>query len=96
MYVETSQSSSPSESKLKLYKEIDELDDGFTDPLTYWKMQNTKFPILSSLEKKKKMLCVTAIPVPMESLFNSTSFVVNRLRSSLDPENENVPICLQH
>lgn len=34
------------ENELKLYKEMVQLDDDFIKPLKWWKIQNTKFPVL--------------------------------------------------
>lgn len=63
------------------------------DPLMWWKMNENRYPILSIFVKT--ILCVPATSVPCERLFSSSGYVVNKMRSSLLPENVNVLVCLR-
>ena len=55
------------------------------DPLMWWKLNNHCFPVLSIFVQT--ILCVPETSVPHERLFSSAGYIVNKMRSSLLPEN---------
>ena len=62
--------------ELMRYKEetsIPETDD----PLMWWKVNNHRFPVLSSFAQT--ILCVPATSVPCERLFSSSGYIVNKM-----------------
>lgn len=63
------------------------------DPLMWWKLNNHRFPVLSSFVKT--ILCVPATSVPCERLFSSSGYIVNKMRSCLLPQNVNALVCLR-
>ena len=63
------------------------------DPLMWWKLNNHRFPVLSSFVQT--ILCVPATSVPCERLFSSSGYIVNKMRSCLLPENVNALVCLR-
>ncbi|XP_077309863.1 E3 SUMO-protein ligase ZBED1-like [Lithobates pipiens] len=63
------------------------------DPLMWWKLNNHRFPVLSSFVQT--ILCVPATSVPCERLFSSSGYIVNKMRSCLLPENVNTLVCLR-
>lgn len=73
------------EIELKKYKELTELDDDFINPLTWWSLHGTEYPHLARLAKQ--MLCLTATSIPVERVFSSAGFIVNKYWSSLDSQN---------
>ncbi|XP_040178075.1 E3 SUMO-protein ligase ZBED1-like [Rana temporaria] len=60
------------------------------DPLLWWKLNSHRFPGLSRFVQT--ILCVPATSVPCERLFSSSGYIVNKMRSSLLPENVNTLI----
>ena len=53
-----------------------------TDPLTWWKMEQGRFPNLA-----KKYLCVCGTSVPSERVFSTAGHIANRSRGRLLPQN---------
>lgn len=63
------------------------------NPLFWWKVNQHRFPVLSSFVQT--ILCVPATSVPCERLFSSSGYIVNKMRSCLLPENVNTLVCLR-
>lgn len=63
------------------------------DPLQWWKLNEHRYPKLSLLAKT--VLCIPATSVPCERLFSSAGYIVNKTRSSLEPNNVNTLVCLR-
>jgi hypothetical protein len=63
------------------------------NPLTWWKLNTHRYPMLSKFAKV--MLCIPATSVPCERLFSSSGYIVNKMRSSLLPENVRTLVCLR-
>lgn len=80
--------------ELAVYKSLAELDDDFANPLEWWKIHQLQLPQLAKLAMR--LLCVPATSVPCERVFSTAGLVVNKLRSSLNPENVNILLCLQN
>jgi len=78
--------------ELARYKCEKKLPDG-EDPLLWWKMNEHRFPRLAVLARS--VLCVPATSVPCERLFSSAGYIVNKTRSSLDPNTVNMLVCLR-
>lgn len=55
-----------------------------TDPLLFYKLNNTKYPILSSVAKR--LLCVPSTSVPAESLFSKAGRIQTNLRNRIKPQ----------
>ncbi|XP_078025234.1 E3 SUMO-protein ligase ZBED1-like [Epinephelus lanceolatus] len=55
-----------------------------TNPLDWWKIQQTCFPRLATLARR--YLCVPGTSVPSERVFSAAGLTVNRLRTRLTPE----------
>jgi len=64
------------------------------DPLLWWKANEHRFTRLGALAKS--ILCIPATSVPCERLFTSAGYIVNKLRSSLLPDNVNLLVCLRN
>ncbi|MGH0125645.1 UNVERIFIED_CONTAM: hypothetical protein FKN15_028197 [Acipenser sinensis] len=62
------------------------------DPLIWWKNNQTRFPSLAALAKS--MLSIPATSVLSERVFSKAGMLVNKLRSSLKPENVDAIIFL--
>ncbi|BFZ13786.1 hypothetical protein BsWGS_16825 [Bradybaena similaris] len=63
------------------------------NPLLWWKVNQHRFPVLSSFVQT--ILCVPATSVPCERLFSSSGYILNKMRSCLLPENVNALVCLR-
>ena len=63
------------------------------DPLQWWKLNEHRYPKLSFLAKT--ILCIQATSVPCERLFSLAGYIVNKTRSSLEPNNVNKLVCLR-
>jgi len=63
------------------------------DPLQWWKLNEHRYPKLSFLAKT--VLCIPATSVPCERLFSSAGYIVNKTRSSLEPNTVNTLVCLR-
>ena len=72
------------ERKEMLYFTEDVAPDG-EDPLTWWRRNRARFPLMASLARQ--YLCVPATSVPAEHVFSVCGLVVNKLRCRLFPEN---------
>lgn len=64
------------------------LDAEDCDPLGWWKVNKSKFPLLSELAQK--FLCIPATSVPSKCVFSTAGHIVNVKRASLLPENVNM------
>ena len=58
-----------------------------TNPLEWWKAENSRFPNLLNLAKK--YLCICGTSVPSERVFSSSGHIANNLRNHLTPNNVN-------
>ena len=63
-----------------------------TNPMDWWRENNTRFPKLAQLAKS--VLCVPATSTPSKRLFSTAGLTVSKLRSCLKPENVNALIFL--
>ncbi|XP_063743762.1 E3 SUMO-protein ligase ZBED1-like [Eleginops maclovinus] len=63
-----------------------------TDPLTWWKANQKRYPRLAKLASA--YLCVPATSVPSERVFSAAGLIVNRLRTRLHPEHVDMLIFL--
>ena len=61
-------------------------------PLEWWGKNHERFPRLAKIAKK--LMSVTATSVPAERVFSTSGIIVNKLRSSLKPENVNILVFL--
>jgi len=77
---------------LARYKDEDPLPET-ENPLTWWKLNSHRFPVLASFVKT--VLCVPATSVPCERLFSSSGYIVNKTRAALLPENVTSLVCLR-
>jgi len=76
---------------LARYREEDPIPE--TDnPLTWWKLNSNRFPVLASFVET--VLCVPATSVPCERLFSSSGHIVNKTRAALLPENVTSLVCV--
>lgn len=62
-------------------------------PLQWWKLNQHRYPKLSLIAKN--FLCIPATSVPCERLFSSAGYIVNKTRSSLEPDTVNMLVCLR-
>ena len=74
--------------EMKRYEEYPPVDVDF-DPLTWWKDEQKKFPVLASLARK--YLCTS---VPSERPFTQGGNIVNTLRNRLSAQHVNLLIFL--
>ena len=58
------------------------------NPLTWWKVNGFRYPILSELVKK--YLCILATSVPSERAFSKAGHIVNDKRACLLPDSVNM------
>jgi len=70
--------------ELARYKDDDPVPET-ENPLTWWKLNSHRFPVLASFAKT--VLCIPATSVPCERLFSSSGYIVNKTRAALLPEN---------
>ena len=56
-----------------------------TNPITWWKANQERYPLLAKLAKQ--LLCVPATSVPSERVFSMSGTITNAKRNSLKPEN---------
>lgn len=63
------------------------------NPLQWWKLNENRYPKLALLAKT--VLCIPASSVPCERLFSSAGYIVNKTRSSLEPNTVNMLVCLR-
>ena len=60
--------------------------------LEWWKKNHERYPKVAKIAKR--LLCVPATSVPAERVFSTSGIIVNKLRSSLTPENVNMLVFL--
>ena len=58
-------------------------------------MYYTSYRFLTLVSLAKTVLCVPATSMPSERLFSVAGYIVNKLRSSLDPANVNMLVCMR-
>ena len=63
-----------------------------TNPMDWWRENNTRFPKLAQIAKF--VLCIPATSTPSEQLFSTAGLTVSKLRSCLKPENVDALIFL--
>ena len=63
------------------------------DPLQWWKLNEYRYPKLAFFAKT--VLCIPATSVPCERLFSSDGYIVNKTRSSLEPNTVNMLVYLR-
>ena len=80
-------------SEIDVYRSLPEMDDDYSDPLQWWKLHEIQLPSLALISKR--FLLFPATSVPSERVFSVAGITVNKLRSSLKPENVNMLICLK-
>ena len=56
-----------------------------TNPLSWWKLKESKYPILSSIARR--ILCVPATSAPSERLFSYAGLTISNHRNRLLPDN---------
>ena len=64
-----------------------------SNPLTWWKENERRFPLLSRVAKK--YLCVQSTSVASERIFSTAGDIVIAQRASLTPENVDILIFLK-
>jgi hypothetical protein len=64
-----------------------------TDPLEFWKQNETVFPNVA--QQAKKLLCVPATSLPCERLFSAAGILVDKRRSALRSGHVQQMLCLQ-
>ena len=77
--------------EMKRYEEYPPVDVD-SDPLTWWRDEQMKFPVLGSLASK--YLCICGPSVPSERLFSKGGNIVNTLWNRLSAEHVNMLIFL--
>ena len=73
--------------ELNSYVSVPKLDFE-EDPLAWWKVQASSYPILAQLAQK--YLCVCATSSPSERLFSASGNIVSPLRATLNPDKVNM------
>ena len=63
-----------------------------SNPLDWWRVNQTRFPRLASLAGR--YLCIPGTSVPSERVFSAAGLVVNRLRTRLTPEHVDMLVFL--
>ena len=63
------------------------------DTLQWWKLNEHRYPKLSFLAKT--VLCIQATSVPCKRLFSSAGYILNKTRSSLEPNTVNTLVGLR-
>ena len=58
-----------------------------TDPLSWWKSEQRRFPAISFVARK--YLCICGTSVPSERMFSTFGYIINNHRSHLHPKNVN-------
>mmetsp|Transcript_26059 Transcript_26059/g.37379 ORF Transcript_26059/g.37379 Transcript_26059/m.37379 type:complete len:203 (+) Transcript_26059:1666-2274(+) len=73
------------EQSIRLYK-AEGAGDGssFNCPLTWWKVNELKFPLLSHLAQR--LLCIPATSAPSERVFSNAGLTIAKDRARLAPE----------
>ena len=66
--------------------------DGEENPLTWWKTNQGRFPLMARLARK--YLCICATSAPSEHVFSTASSVATPIRSLLKPEKVNMLVFL--
>ena len=69
--------------ELAVYKQEDPLPDTESDPLEWWRMNESRFPLLANLARK--YLCICATSTASERVFSTAGNVVTPNRSLLKP-----------
>ena len=59
----------------------------------WWKLNEYRYPKLAFFAKT--VLCIPATSVPCERLFSSAGYIVNKTRSSLEPNTVNMLVYLR-
>ena len=54
------------------------------DPLSFWRKENTRFPLLGALSRRR--LCIQGAAVPSERLFKKARDTCTKIRASMSPE----------
>lgn len=80
-----------SEAEMSLYLQ-EMVIDGEEDPLTWWKANQGRFPLMANIARK--YLCICATSAPSERVFSTAGNVVTPLRSLLKPEKVNMLVFL--
>jgi hypothetical protein len=69
------------EPSMRLYKEE---GSSFNCPLTWWKANELKFPLLSHLAQR--LLCIPATSAPSERVFSNAGLTISKDRARLSPD----------
>ena len=77
--------------EVKLYSEEPVMSTD-TDPLSWWKLQQSRYPSLAILAKRYLSICATS--VPSERVFSSAGYICNKVQNQLVPENVNMLVFL--
>lgn len=64
----------------------------YIDPLEWWKINEPRYPKLAKMAKS--VLCIPATSSPCELAFSYTGYVVDKTRSSIEPNAVNMLMCL--
>ena len=72
------------ENEIKRYVD-EEPPDIDINPLTWWKMHQSRFPRIAALARNN--LCIPATSTPCERLFSTAGDIITNKRARLDPEN---------
>lgn len=71
----------------------EDIESPTTNPLDYWKLRESRFPVLASMARD--YLAVPATSCPSERLFSTAGNVISASRSRLNPDTVRALLCLK-
>ena len=78
--------------EIERYSKIARPDPEKTNPLDWWKLQASSYPVLAKLAKK--YLCICASSSASERLFSTSGYICSKRRTLLKPEKLNMLVFL--